>query len=144
MHSPAYIVRALLVSAGLASNSKTEDWSSFTGFFPEEPDSAICTYDTPGIHDGNIMASGEAVIHPGVQIQVRSSDYSAVRDRADSIAKALDAVNSSSVAMADPSESWTILAVSRQGDLLNMGMEPDDDRRRHYFAVNVTLTLRKE
>lgn len=144
VHSPAYVLRRLLITLGVAVDSQTGDWSAYTGFLPDDPDTAIATYDTAGQKDGRMMATGETLIHPGAQIRVRSSDYSAAYARAKAIADGVDVVLMASVVMTNPDETWIVHAISRQGDIINMGMEGEGDRRRHNFTINVTMTLRKD
>lgn len=144
VHSPAYVLNKLLISMSLAVAPTGSDWSIYTGFLPDDPDTAIATYDTAGQKDGRIMASGETIIHPGAQIRVRSSNYSAAYARAKAIADGVDVVLMASVVMVNPAETWIIHSISRQGDILNMGMEGEGDRRRHNLTINVTMTLRRD
>ena len=137
MSPPADILRQLLIQLGLGSESV---WPIFTGFFPGVPDEAMCCYDTAGKPDGRIMASGEQIIHPGVQVLLRGPDYLATREKAEAVAQALDGQRRTPVAIPG-GETYLLHNVSRSGDILPLGMEEDGDRRRHLFAINSTMTV---
>lgn len=135
MNSPADIIYTLLQDQGLIAT----DWTGYVGFMPEEPDQLICVYDVPGNPDGRIMRTGERIEHPGVQIQVRALSYMEAYEKAVAIALALDAVRLVSVAP-ESGTSYTVANISRVGTIISLGMETEQDRRRHLFAMNMTMT----
>lgn len=137
--SPADVIRQLLVDLNLSSDAN-EPWRAYTGFLPDDPDSAICVFDTAGVQDGRLMRTGEQIMHPGVQVMVRGADYLETRNRAHDIAIALDAQRKTVVAV-DSEQSYTVHNVSRTGDIMSLGMEVEGDRRRHFFTINAVVTM---
>lgn len=135
MTSPADIIQALLQADGLPGSG----WQSFVGFMPPDPDKCICAYDTPGNPDGRLMATGERIEHPGVQIQVRGLDYVECFAKVRAITQALDSTRKVSVAP-NSTDSYTVANVSRTGTPISLGIEEVNDRRRHVFAINMTIT----
>jgi hypothetical protein len=142
-YSPSDIVRQLLVDLGHVAVGIEEAWSGFVGFLPASPDSALCFYDTAGVLNGRLMKTGEQIEHRGIQITVRGASYTETWWKAESIARALDAVKGSSVAM-DSESIYILHNVSRSGAILPVGVEEEGDRRRHLFTVNATVTVTKE
>ena len=136
--STADVIRQMLVNFNLATESGV--WRAFTAFLPEDPDSAICVYDTAGRKDGRITATGEQITHPGIQIIVRGRDYLLTHTRTQDIALALDAQVKTVVAVPGVG-SYIVHNVSRTGDIMPLGMEMEGDRRRHFFAINALVTI---
>lgn len=134
------IVRQILINTGQASSFGTE-WKVYNAFLPDMPDRAIVVYDSAGIDDGRIM-QGEKILHPGVSIQVRSRDYLDAWRKTNRIAEILDQQRRTLIEVPDQS-AYRVHNVSRKGDILTMGMEPQGDKRRHYFSINAALTLEK-
>jgi len=132
-------MRQLLIDLALG-DELSGSWPVFVSFLPGTPDSALCVYDTSGRQDGRIMATGEKVIHPGIQIMVRGFVYPEVRAKAESIAAALDAQQRSEVVM-ESAVSYILHNVSRTGDILPLGVEQEGDRRRHLFSINAVVTI---
>jgi hypothetical protein len=139
MSSPAEVIRQLLVDVGEGVES-SGIWPVFASFLPGQPDSALCVYDSAGVPDGRIMAGGEKIIHPGIQVMVRGAGYPETRAKAESIAMLLDAQQRSEVVM-ESDESYILHNVSRTGDILSLGMEQEGDRRRYLFSINAVLTM---
>lgn len=136
----ALILSQLLINEGYGSEGPSSPWPVFVGFMPEDSDNAVGLYDTAGTFNGRLMTTGEIIIHPGFQIQSRSVDYSSALEKIQSIALFLDTVFEESVTI--DANTYIIQSVSRQGDILNMGMS-DPDRMRQYFSMNALATLRK-
>lgn len=143
MSSPAQVIRKLLIDLNLAPNSQTAVWAPFTAFLPDTPDTALAVYDTAGTQNGRIMATGEKIEHPGIQIRFRSASYATAWEKATAVKDALDAQMNKLVTIS-PSEKYRIQNISRQGNILNMGMEEEGDRRRFNLTINAILTMRKE
>lgn len=77
-HSPAEIVRQLLVDLGLCSDPADDPlsaWPAYVGVEPASPDNCVTVYDTAGSPDGRHMPTGEAVQHHGFQVRVRSATH---------------------------------------------------------------------
>lgn len=138
MSPPATVIRQLLIDAGLGEESG--DWQTFVSFLPEVPDSAICVYDTAGRFDGRIMNGGEQIEHEGIMIYVRGIGYPTVWNKANDIAKTLDAVNNALVTVG--SEFWGIQNISRTSPVMPLGVDVIGGKRRHEFTINMLLTMR--
>ena len=138
VHSPAMIVRQLLLSLGLGATSST--WTVFVAALPESPDEAICVYDVAGRPVGRLMVDGTRIIHPGITVRVRGREYPATWNKANDIALAFDSVWRTVVAMS-ATESYLVLNISRAGSILPLGVEEEGGRRRHDLTVNAMLTL---
>jgi len=89
------------------------------------------------------MATGEQVVHPGIQIRVRGISYPAVWEKANSIATELDSLGRVIVAISS-TEAYSLLNVSRTGDIIPVGIEEEGGRRRQHFTINAVVTLQKE
>ncbi len=131
--SPADVIRKLLIDNG------EEEGDVFVSLLPDDPDEAICVYDTPGTSDGRLMATGEQIEHKGIQVRVRGKDYPTAWRWANDLAELLDAQKKTIVAM-DPPLYYVVHNVSRRGAILPAGIE-SEDRRRHEFTINAVTTL---
>lgn len=140
MASPAEIIRQLLVDLALAADSGP--WRAFVSFLPDSPDNAIVVYDTAGFPDGRYMQDGFRVEHPGIQILIRGPIFPDVWAKVNDIALKLDEQKLVSVAI-DSNETYTLHNISRTGMILPLGMESEGDKRRHQFAVNAVITVKK-
>jgi len=138
--SPADVIRQMLVDLELASDDVSADWRAYTGFFPNDPNLALCVYDTAGRKDGRVMKTGEQITHQGIQIMVRGLDYLPTRNKTHAIALALDTQRKTVVAI-DSTGSYIVHNVSRTGDIASLGMEIEGDRRRHLFTINALVTI---
>ncbi len=147
MNTPAQIIRRILIAMGNVPESQTADWSPFYSFMPDKPDSALVVYDTAGTVDGRLMRGGEKIEHPGIQVRVRGINYVDTWNKAKEIASMFDGFEPRTIVempatSAQDAESWLIQNISRQGTVLNMGMETANDRRWFNFTINAILTLR--
>lgn len=115
----------------------------FVAFLPDVPDEAIAFFDTAGRLDGRLMATGEQIEHHGVQIQIRGKDYSSTFDLAREIALYLDAVKKETIAV-EVDEVYVLHNVSRSGSIIPIGIETVENRRRHIFTINLTITISQE
>ena len=140
MSSPADILYQALLDLGLIESSGR--WTGYVSFLPNTPDDAVCVYDTAGRIDARLMLTGEQIVHPGVQVRVRGLSYSAVWEKANEIALAMDGLGRIDVALSS-SEAYTLINVSRTGDIVPVGIEEENGRRRHHFTINAVITLEK-
>ncbi len=134
--SAAEVIYQLLVDLELAEVS--DGWETYISFMPDEPNIAIGIYDAAGRPDGRVM-TGEKIIHPGVQIRIRHPIYRTGAQRVRAIATALDNQIKTVVAV-ESDTSYILHNVSRQGDILSVGMDEQDKQRRHYWTINAVLT----
>jgi hypothetical protein len=143
--APADLIHELLLDLLLAHTSVT-DWEVFTGYMPDQPNKAICVYDTAGRLDGRIMRTGEQIVHPGIMILLRSDTYPEGYNQIKEIANQLDLVCLpvlGRTVILNSTAIYTLQNISRTGDIHPLGMM-EDDRKRFHFSINAVLTLRKE
>lgn len=138
----ADIVARLLVQVNI-SDDLNGAWPTYVSFFPDVGQGVV-VYETPGEQDGRIMLTGERIERPGIQIRVRSQDYSDASNKAWAIAKKLDEQSNAEVVI-DSAEAYTIQNISRRGTPIDLGPEGEDgSNRRFNFTVNAVVTYRKQ
>ncbi len=145
--TPAMIVRELLVAAEYFTlPSDKEDWPLFVTYLPdgeEVPTDCGAVYDTTGVRDARILASGENLFRFGFQVRLRGSDYTALWKRAEAVSDFLAGVQNVDVQMG--ADWWTVHDVSITTPPISLGLEPGVKKRRHLFTVNGIVALsRKE
>lgn len=141
MSSPAEVIHQLLIDLDLGVFSgDSGDWQAFVSFLPEEPHDAICVFDTAGVLDGRVMATGEKIVHPGIQIRIRGIDYRQTYKQAHDIALALDIQRRISVAVSSAG-IYVVHNISRTSDIVPLGVEMVGDLRRYNFTINAIVTL---
>lgn len=144
MSSPALVIRRWLIDSGLAPDSGSAPWAPFAAFLPDNPDTAIGIYDTTGVLQGRIMATGEQIEKPGVQVRVRSADYKAAYAKADEIRLRMDSLLPIvSVVLPGAGEEWQLSNIARTASITYLGIEESGDRKRHNLTINATLTIKK-
>lgn len=129
--SPAEVLRAAILA------QQPAEWPVYATSMPDKPDQLIVVYDTTPKTFGRYMSTGETVEHPGVQIRVRAATYLLGYQKAKSIARFLDAIARSAIAM-DDGYVYTIQAASHRG-VIAMGQE--EGTRRDHFSINATLSF---
>jgi hypothetical protein len=147
-HSPADIVRQLLIEIGQGIDSTTTlgpavnvppDWSVFTSTEPSVPDNCLTTYDIDGSSDGRIMVSGEAPYHYGFQIRIRSMDHPTGYIKANQLRNALaESVYMSTVKI--DSASYTVHAITSIGEIIAIGKD-NPATKRSLFTLNAMLAM---
>jgi hypothetical protein len=141
-YSPAEIIRHLLVDLSLGALTG-QDWPISIAIAQPLPDAAIILYDTAGKLDGRIMATGEIVTHPGIQIRVRGPAYPIAWGKAKAISDRLSAVYHSEVAVASD-KAYTVISITQEGDIMPLGLVTEGDRTNHNFTVNITTTIEEQ
>jgi len=141
-HSPAEVLRAALVAAGVGSlPSDDAAWPIYVGHMPDTPDSAICVYDTSGRSEGRIMSTGETIIKPGFQIRTRAKAHTDGYVKAHAAGVACDGFRNTDIALGGGA-GYRLISVSRIGGIASLGVEPEGNRRVG-FTLNGTLTYRE-
>ena len=136
--SAANVIYQLLLDLGLADESGGA-WPVHVSFFPDQPNVALAVYDTAGTEDGRIM-DGPKIEHPGIQVQVRTPIYNDGWQKARDIADAFDVQLRTTVA-AGVDDEYLVQNISRQGNIIPLGIDEKDSQRRHYFTINAVVTL---
>lgn len=139
-HSPADIIRYLLVQLGLGTlPSSNGAWPIYALDEPDSPDSCITVYDTTGVLDGHSLIDGEMGIHEGIQVRVRAPTKLVARAKAITILNALAAVGLTSVTIA--SNVYAVYAVTPSGPALDAGVEQGTSRV--LSTINAVVALRQ-
>lgn len=141
-HSPANIIRYLLISEGLGTlPTDSGSWPVYYSNEPGTPDSVITLYDTAGRIDGHSQIDGRVIEHHGIQVRVRCANPENGYAKARAIAVALDEdVSFSGVTIS--TSTYTVYAVTRSSDVLSLGKETPTSKR-NLFTVNATVALRQ-
>lgn len=136
-HSPAQIVRQLLIDLGLGTASG--DWPVFYAMEPNAPDNVLTVFDTTGTDDGRSMVTGELFGHDGFQVRVRAKDHATGWLKADAIQT--DFAESVSLRQVTvDSSSYLIHAITRIGNVLALGRQTPQSMRS-IFTLNATVPL---
>jgi hypothetical protein len=137
LHSPAEVVRQLLVDLGCCSEPGG-DWPAFAAGEPDKPDAAVTVFDTEGVERGTVMVDGELAEFHGVQVRVRAGTHAEGWPKAREIALALDGAYMEEVTLGDA--TYRVQCVRRAGPILALGKERGT--RRTLFTINALVTLR--
>lgn len=138
-YSPGEILRELLIDLELGSNATTV-WPVWNAISQPLPDHAIICYDTAGKTDGRLQSTGERIVHPGVQIRVRGSNYPNTWNKAIAISRKMSEVHRSLVVIATD-RAYLVINVSQQGDIQPLGLVQEGDRNNHNFTINFITTI---
>jgi len=141
-HSPAEVLRASLVGAGLGvlrSKNPNAAWPVYVGHMPATPDNVVCVYDTAGRREGRLMGTGESQSKPGWQVRVRGRTHPVAIARMNLIKAHLDSILREAVRVGEV--AYVIQAVTQTTTVLPLGQEPEGERRVH-FTLNGTITYR--
>jgi len=141
-HMPAEIVEQLLKDLGLGTLvSEDDDWPIFVTSYPDGDDvddNLIACYNTASNLQGRINFTGEYVEYHGIQIIVRSSTEDIGWAKSKAILQKLDTdVLNRSVSIS--SSTYNVQSLLRSGDVISLGPEPDNKRRRH--SINYTIAV---
>ena len=143
-HSPAQIIVQYLVDEGLATEPDSSgEWPVYTGHLPDGTgvvDNVLAVYDTPGTKDGRPL-DGLPLFHDGIQVRVRSTDYSTGWIKARAVADALGEISEEVVAV--DGTDYIIHNISQSTAVVPLGQE-EGTKRRDHFTVNFLATLKED
>lgn len=142
IHSPADVVRRLLIDLGLGTNGGAS-WPVFTDAEPNVPDNCITVRDTQGRDGGRDMVTAERAEHHGIQIRVRAGTQSAGYTKARAIAVALDSsvYQEMVVVAAGAGGAYKVHAITRTTDVIALGKEVPT-AKRSLFTINALISVR--
>jgi hypothetical protein len=139
-HSPADIIRQLLLDLSIGVSNQNSQWSVFISGEPDLPDEVITVYDTLGIELGRSMVTGDVYQTPGIQIRVRSRDHKTGWLKCDSIRHRLSKeVNWATVTIGG--KQYRVHAAVRMGGVLSIGTDSPNTKRR-VFTLNFQVSIR--
>ena len=141
--SPAEIIQAYLVEEGLFQSPGTKNtvWPCFVGGFPDAPDDGAVVMDSTVEKDGRLMMAGRVIIHPRVQVLVRSREYTSGYAKAKLVFDLLEAVKKTEVEV--DSNTHVLANASPVSGITPLGQEQETTKRRWMFSVNFQLTLQQ-
>jgi hypothetical protein len=135
-------VRETIIAIELGTDpDRNRPWPVYVNEMPEEPDNCIVVLDTDGILNGRFQVDGQVQEQFGIQITVRSPDFSTGRNKARELAIALDEdVYDQSVVV--EGSTYLVHALSRKSSVLPIGRESENSQRQ-LFTINFTASIRK-
>lgn len=137
-HSPAQIIRQVLIDLGLGSASGA--WPVYYSEEPDRPDNVITVYDTQGRDFGSYQVTGERVEHHGISVRIRAATYAIGWKKARAIAVALDeSIHVHSLVLEDA--AYCVHATNRTSAVVSLGEEEATSRR--LFTVNAVVNLKE-
>jgi len=142
-HSPADVIRKLLVDlslGALASEASATNWPVYFSAEPVTPDNAITVYDTPGVNSGRSMVDGKKMGLYGFQVRVRATDARVGWIKAHAIQATLAEVVYDETVVIGASR-YLVHAVSKIGDVLSLGK--DLNSARSLFTLNAVTTIKQ-
>lgn len=135
------VLQQLLADLSLASvPDDGAAWPVYVGREPDKPDNCLTLYATEGIDHGRIMKTGETTGPEGFQVRVRATDYRTGRAKADAIKLAFERTVYDTAVSLD-SETYFVLAVTRIGDVLELGRDSPTSQRQ-VFTLNALVYVR--
>lgn len=140
MSSPAEVVHNYLIAQGLTFRPPATDltkWYSYVAFLPTDPDQIVVLFDAGGDLDGRLMADGTQIIHPNVQVRLRSKDYKTGWNKGEAIADLLQQAKMIKVTIG--ALTYLIHAARMSMPLMPIGQEEKSERWE--FTINYRLTL---
>lgn len=140
-HSPAEIVRQLLIDLSLGTNilTSTSLWPVFATSEPDTPDNVITIYDTQGTDGGRSMIDGEFLTHYGFQVRIRSKNHIVGWIKTDMIRHYLAHSVYQKIVHVE-NNSYLIQAIEKIGNVLAIGKETSISKR-NLFTLNATIPL---
>ena len=134
-HSPAKIVRQLLLDQALASASG--DWQCFYGREPTAPDNCLSVFESQGVDAGFEMVAGQGLGHEGFQVRVRGKDQDTARTRADAIASEFNAMMQAQYVTVG-GQQYAVWPIAADSPLHN-GVEPGTNR--DVYTINCVAAM---
>lgn len=144
-HPASYVIRKWLIDGQYAAwqDGAVVDWACYQGHMPDAPDNAVAVYDTMGNRDGRLM-TGRTILHPGIQVKVRGSDYLTAFRKLEAMRIGLQRIKRHVVVM-DNGDEFIIGNVSPAGDIMPLGQEHGEGvastKRRWLFTLNCLCTF---
>lgn len=147
-HSPAEIIRDLLVTLGLGTDpADSGSWPIFVSREPDTPDSVITIYDTTPRLQGRSSPGGITQEHYGIQVRIRDASPRGGWVKANALVVALDqtiALDDVTIEDEDGTglSTYKVYTVSRTGGILSLGKQIDSSKR-NLFTINAVAAIRQ-
>lgn len=137
-HSPADVLRRVLIAGGYGSDPPATPWPIRAHVEVDKPDDVITVQDTAGRISGRTNPDSERQEHHGVQVRIRAARVSEGWTKARALAVGLDQLYQESVTIG--AASYRLHNVTRTTDVIPLGEEPGT--RRWLFTINALVSLR--
>jgi hypothetical protein len=140
-HSAAQVIQYNLIAAGLGiSSSSSGEWRVYRYNMPDETPNpnVICVFNSSPVPDGR-LPDGAIMEHPGIMVQVRADTPDKGDNKIRAIQDHLASLNYTEVVV--QAATYTVQKVTKTSGPMPIG---EDDRHRHNFTLNATVTLREE
>ncbi len=133
-HSPADIVRRVLIDRGYGVLPPARPWPMFIASEPDHPDDVITLYDTSSQNDGREMAEGESIKHHGFQIRLSATVHKIGYQKARTIAVGMDKNVFQALAVIDNSE-YLVQCLVRKSNVIPLGKDVPT-AKHSLFTIN--------
>jgi hypothetical protein len=150
MASPAEIVQACLVALDLVIVpmeynelvpfvQQPGDGSTvcYISSMPDDDDQAVCVKNSIGLDFGQTMNTGKYIIHPGIQIEVRSLYDSPGYALTQKIANAIQGINNNTVVF--NGQTYYVQNIYRVGSIVTFGEQVG--KRRRIWVIPARLVM---
>jgi hypothetical protein len=140
-YPPSKVLIFYLQQTGFVQfDSQEQDWFGTFGGMNDRADNAVTVFDTTPKNDGSLMKTGEYILHPGVNLRIRSKDYDTGFNKAEEIRIQLCAVKGYEVVMDESTgEKVKIKTFGLVGGVNFVGREEQEER--YVFTLNGLLSF---
>lgn len=139
-HSPADILRRVLIDLGHGADPPTAPWPIYAAGMPDVSDNCMAIFDTEGRDGGRSQIDGERVQHRGFQVQLRAATHSDGFSKAEAVAIALDEeIYATSVTI--DGVTYCVHSVTRTSGPLALGKEAPKSQRS-LFTINGLMMVK--
>lgn len=140
-HSPADVVRRVLIGMGLGVDPPSTPWPVRVDLEPHSPEECITVYDTTPQDDGRNQISGERWQHEGIQVRVRARDFPMCWDKACAVKEAMDEDASEEIVTLD-GVRYLLHSFSKVSGPIRLGRDKPATGRA-IVTINALVTIRK-
>lgn len=141
IHSPADIVRRVLVSIGAGTAPESAGgWPVFSSKEPDSPDQTLTVYNMAGFSDGRFMFDGELFYHPGIHVRVRALTSPAGATKAHSVRNLMSQVLDEQVTI--DGTPYLIHCLGKITEVRELGDESPTSKRQ-VFTIEAVAALRR-
>jgi hypothetical protein len=137
-HSPAKIVRQLLINSEVARQVPLVPWPVYALSEPESPDDVLTVFNTSGVDHGRLMPTGERSQHEGIQVRVRAASEEEGYIKSMEVAEFFDRVLRVEVALGD--NTYILHSFNRTSPVISLGKESPESKR-YLFTINGLLLV---
>lgn len=142
-HSPAVIVQQLLVDLGVVTNPESSlAWPCYATRMPNNPDECLTVQDTDPRLAGRTHVDGETQKFHGIQVYLRSLDFSRGWLKMQGIGQVFDRNVVQRTVVID-SSLYLVWAITITSGPLSLGFELPNTFRR-VFSLNAVVSVHSE